>query len=311
MTFTFFLFFFFQLNSIRLTYPSEPTIRCLVENHPMPTSLAMKINLLDNEIAHINAPLAIGCILPLTISVFILPLAQERICQIRIIQVNSGLGLNIYWAISLFWDFLTFFVYAVIIVIIFASTNMGDFGPFENMLMLLLISVYGLAALPITYVISIYVNKSIMKAFLTSVLIHGITGLFIYIVYWDVANSNVVFFYGACMSPGFALLDGISNLYIRCLEERVCRGKCAGLEGCTIQNMHELVPNCECKYIVSERELYKLFATLFTVDTVFKWADPGILPAISFMMLASLIGLILLFWVELHHREKKFHSAKE
>lgn len=221
----------------------------------MPTSLAMKINLLDNEIAHINAPLAIGCILPLTISVFILPLAQERICQIRIIQVNSGLGLNIYWAISLFWDFLTFFVYAVIIVIIFASTNMGDFGPFENMLMLLLISVYGLAALPITYVISIYVNKSIMKAFLTSVLIHGITGLFIYIVYWDVANSNVVFFYGACMSPGFALLDGISNLYIRCLEERVCRGKCAGLEGCTIQNMHELVPNCECKYIVSERAI--------------------------------------------------------
>lgn len=209
----------------------------------------MKINLLDNEIAHINAPLAIGCILPLTISVFILPLAQERICQIRILQVNSGLGLNIYWAICLFWDFLTFFIYAVIIVIIFACTNMGDFGPFENMLLLLLIAVYGLAALPITYVISIYVNKSIMKAFLASVLIHGITGLFIYIVYWDVANSNVVFFYGACMSPGFALLDGISNIYIRCLEERICRGKCSAMKGCTLQNMHELIQNCECKYI--------------------------------------------------------------
>lgn len=243
----FFLFVYSQLHSIRLSFPKKPEIRCLVENHPIPTSLAMKINLLDNEIAHINVPLAIGCILPLTISVFILPLAQERICHIRIIQVHSGLGLNMYWAMSLFWDFLTFFIYAVIIVIIFASTNIGDFGPFENMLMLLLISVYGLAALPITYVISIYVNKSIMKAFLASVLIHGITGLFIYIVYWDVANSNVVFFYGACMSPGFALLDGISNIYIRCLEERVCRGKCAGLEGCTTHNMHELVANCQCK----------------------------------------------------------------
>lgn len=213
----------------------------------MPTPLSMKTNLLHNELAHINAPLAIGCILPLTISVFILPLAQEHICHFRVIQIIAGLGLNVYWAISLLWDFLTFVVYAIIIVVIFACTNIGNFGAFENVLMLLLMSIYGLAALPITYVISMYVNRSIMKAFLASVLFHSITGLFIYIVYWDVANSNIVFFYGACMFPGFALLDGISNINIRYLEMRICREKCDILDGCTSSNMHEVVPNCNCK----------------------------------------------------------------
>ncbi|KAH8416825.1 hypothetical protein KR222_006445 [Zaprionus bogoriensis] len=277
---------------LRLSYPNDQEFKCLVDNHPMPTSLTMKINLLDNEIAHINAPLAIGCILPLTVSVFVLPLAEENITHLRILQIISGLGLNIYWGISFVWDFFTYCVYAVIIVIIVACTNIGEFGYLENLLLLLLITIFGLAAIPITYVISMYVRKSIVRAYLTSVLFHGITGLVLYIIYWDVANSNAVFFYGACILPGFALLDGISNIYIRCLEERLCTEKCSNIKDCNPGNMHEIVPHC-------------------VFDTYFQWADPGILPAITFMLLACLIALIFMFWVELHRREKKFHSSKD
>ncbi|EDW65658.1 phospholipid-transporting ATPase ABCA3 [Drosophila virilis] len=277
---------------IQLSYTNKTDFRTLVESHPMPTPLSMKINLLDNEIAHINAPLAIGCILPLVVSVFIIPLVEEQISQMRILQLIAGLGLQVFWGVSLLWDFFTYFIYSVIIVIIVACTNIGDFGIYENLLLLLLITVYGLAALPITYVLSMYVNRSIVRAFLASVVFQSLTGLVLYIVYWDVANSNVIFFYGACMSPGFSLLDGISNIYIRCLEKRLCLTKCDALESCTPQNMHELVPRCD-------------------FDTYFKWADPGILPALTFMMLAALIALLLIFWIELHRKEKKFHTSKK
>lgn len=212
----------------------------------MPTPLSMKINLLDNELAHINAPLAVGCILPLVVSIFIIPLAEEQICRLRVLQVIAGLRLQIYWGVNLLWDLFTYFIYTVIIVIIVACTNIGDFGMTENMLLLLLLTIYGLAALPITYVISMYVNRSVVRAFLVSVLFQSLTGLVLYIVYWDVAKSNIIFFYGACLSPGFSLLDGISNIYISCLEKRLCQTKCAALENCHIQNMHELVPHCDC-----------------------------------------------------------------
>lgn len=214
----------------------------------MPTPLTMKINLLDNEIAHINAPLAIGCILPLVISIFIIPMVEEQICRLRVLQVIAGLRLQIYWGVSLLWDILTYFIYSIIIVIIVACTNVGDFGIIENLMLLLLLFIYGLAALPITYVVSMYINRSIVRAFLVSVLFQSLTGLVLYIVYWDVANSNVIFFYGACLSPGFSLLDGISNIYIRCLEKRLCQTKCAAVKNCQPHNMHDMVPHCNCKY---------------------------------------------------------------
>ncbi|XP_060661358.1 phospholipid-transporting ATPase ABCA3 isoform X1 [Drosophila nasuta] len=277
---------------LRLTYPNDDDIYTLVDNHPMPTSLMMKINLIDNEVAHIVAPLAIGCVLPLTVSMFILPMVEEQKTQIRGLQLIAGLGLDIYWGITLFWDYITYFVHAMIIVIVVACTFIGHFGGFENILLLLLIAVYGAAALPITYVLSMYVNKSMVRAFLASIMFHNLTGLVLYMLYWDVANSNVVFFYGACLSPGFALLDGISNIYIRCLEEQHCRAKCSTIENCTPENMHEMVPHC-------------------VFDTYFKWSGHGILPSLLFMSLAAVFTLFLIFWIELHRKEKKFHSSKD
>ncbi|XP_068154604.1 phospholipid-transporting ATPase ABCA3 [Drosophila tropicalis] len=277
---------------IKLTYPDSKEFVCLVDNHPMPTPLSMKINLLDNEIVHINAPLTIGCILPLTVSVFIIPLVEEHIHQLRVMQVIAGLGLQIYWGICLFWDLFTFVIYSIIIVVIMTLVGIGDFGVYENILLVLLIMVFGLAALPLTYLLSMYVNASIVRAFLASVLMHGLTGIVLYIIYWDVANSNEIFFYGACLSPGFSLLDGVSNLYTQSLEEARCKAKCQALSGCTSENLHEVVPHCKN-------------------NSYFTWGDPGILPPITFMMLASLIALLLMFWIELHRKEKKFHSAKD
>ncbi|TDG40005.1 hypothetical protein AWZ03_013570 [Drosophila navojoa] len=276
---------------IQLSYTNKTDYATLVDSHPMPTPLTMKINLLDNEIAHINAPLAVGCILPLVISIFIIPIVEEHICGLRVLQVIAGLRLQIYWGVNLLWDIFTYLIYSIIIVIIVACTNVGDFGIIENLMLLLLLFVYGLAALPITYVVSMYMNRSMVRAFLVSVLFQGLTGLVLYIVYWDVANSNVIFFYGACLSPGFSLLDGISNIYIRCLEKRLCQTKCAAVKNCQPHNMHEMVPRCN-------------------FDTYFKWADSGVLPALTFMILASAIALLLIFWIELHRREKKFHSSK-
>ncbi|KAH8387874.1 hypothetical protein KR093_009983, partial [Drosophila rubida] len=277
---------------LRLAYPNDKEIYSVVDNHPMPTPLQMKINLLDNEVAHIVAPLAVGCVLPFAVSMFILPLVEEEITQLRVLQLIAGLGLDLYWGVTLLWDYFTYFVYAVIIVIVVACTQISYFGALENCLLLLLISIYGAAALPITYVLSMFVNKSLVRAFLASIILHSLTGLVLYILYWDVANSNIVFFYGACISPGFSLLDGISNIYIRCLEDHHCRSKCAEIENCTPKNMHEMVPHCK-------------------FDTYFQWADPGILPAITFMLLSALFMILLMFWIELHRKEKKFHSSRD
>ncbi|XP_037724735.1 ATP-binding cassette sub-family A member 2 [Drosophila subpulchrella] len=277
---------------LRLSYPEQQNIVALVENHPLPTQLSRKINLLDNKIAHIHAPLTIGCILPLTVSVFVIPLVEEQIYNVRFLQHMAGLGLKVFWGVNLFWDWFTFFIYSVIIVVIMSLMGIGGFGFTENAILLLLLCIFGLAALPLTYLVSMFVNKSLVRAFLVSVLLQGVSGLVLYMIYWDVANSNTIFFYGACMSPGFSLLDGVSNVYTQRLEQEICNAKCQAHISCTKENMHEVVPNCR-------------------FGTHFKWAAPGILPAIVFMLVSALIFLMLIFWIELHRREKKFHTPRD
>ncbi|KAH8273383.1 hypothetical protein KR018_002046 [Drosophila ironensis] len=277
---------------LKNSYSTREDIHCLVQNQPMPTPLSMKINLLDNKIAHIQAPLVIGCILPLTISVFVIPIVEEEMCKMRFLQHMAGLGLKIFWGINLFWDWFTFFVYSIIIVVIMSLVGIGGFGFYENAILVLLMAFFGLAALPITYLVAMYVNRSTIRAFLVSVLVHLSSGMVLYIVYWDVANSNDIFFYGACLSPGFSLLDGISNIYTQAVEQELCRQKCEAHETCTLENMHEVIPHCR-------------------FDTFFKWRSPGILPSIFFMLITALISLGLIFWIELHRREKKFHSSRD
>ncbi|KAH8409300.1 hypothetical protein KR009_012306 [Drosophila setifemur] len=277
---------------LKLTYENRTDLLYEVSNHPMPTPLSMKINLVDNKLAHIHAPLAVGCILPLTVSVFVIPLVEEEIYSMRFMQHMAGLGLKIYWGINLFWDWFTFLIYSIIMVVIMGIMGIGGFPFYENCLVVLLMTVFGLAALPMTYLVAMYVSESMVRAFLVSVLVQGVSGLVLYIIYWDVANSNDIFFYSASLSPGFSMLDGISNLYTQSLELSLCRSKCDAHETCTQENMHEVVPHCR-------------------FDTYFKYTSPGILPAITFMALSALISLLLMFWIELHRREKKFHSSRD
>ncbi|XP_002133848.2 ATP-binding cassette sub-family A member 2 [Drosophila pseudoobscura] len=277
---------------LKLAYPDSKKHFTLVTNHPLPTQLSMKINLIDNKIAHMNAPLALGCILPLAVSVFIIPLVEEQVHQLRILQVIAGLGMPIYWGVNMFWDLFTYIIYSVIIVVIMAVMGIGGFGSYENFLILILMGLYGFAALTHTYVLSFYVNASRIRGFLASLLLHGITGIVLYILFWDVANSNDIFYYGACLFPGFSLLDGVSNIYTQCLEESLCEDKCQKTPSCTMENMAEMVPNCH-------------FHSYFT------WSSPGIMPAIIYMLISGLLGVLLIFWIELHRREKKYHSSRD
>ncbi|KAH8390010.1 ABC transporter A family member 1 [Drosophila serrata] len=277
---------------LKLTYPGRTDLATMVTNHPMPTRISKKINLLDNKIAHIHVPLAIGCIIPMTVSVFVISMMEEKIYNFRFMEHLAGMSLSVYWTINLFWDWFNFLIYSIIIVLIMAVFGIGGFGMFENLIIVMLLAFFGLAAIPITYLVTMFVNSSILRAYLVSMILQGMSGFVLYIIYWDVANSNSLFYHSACMSPGFSLLDGISNIYTQSVEHRLCRAKCLNYRGCTPKNMHEIVPNCK-------------------FDTYFKWSSPGILPAIVCMSVCAIIALVLIFWIELQRRERKFHSSRD
>ncbi|KAH8284773.1 hypothetical protein KR054_000927 [Drosophila jambulina] len=277
---------------LQLTYPERTDLVTMVTNHPMPTRLSKKINLMDNKIAHIHVPLAIGCIIPMAISVFVISIMEEKINNFRFMEHIAGMSLSIYWAINLFWDWFNFLVYSVIIVIIMGVLGIGDLGMYENLVIIILLAFFGLAGLPMTYLVTMFVHASILRAFLVSMILQGISGFVLYIIYWDVANSNFLFYYSACMSPGFSLLDGVSNIYTQSVELKLCRTKCINYVGCTPKNMQDVVPNCK-------------------FNTYFRWESPGILPAIVCMTVCAIIGLLLIFWIELQRRERKFHSSRD
>ncbi|XP_075157087.1 phospholipid-transporting ATPase ABCA3 [Haematobia irritans] len=270
-------------------YPDKPQILTTIINKPITIPLHVKINLADNQISHLRLPLTIGIVMPITMSCFIIGLVEERYSNFLTLQRIAGLRMSMYWLIGILWDFGTFFAFSVIYFLVMVVSTIEGFGTTAKLLTLLLMNVYGISALCFIYLLSLFMPNSEYRAFLIAIVVQFTIGLCAYIFYWDVADNSKVFYYFLSLSPTFSLLDGISNIYTENKEQEYCRDRCQSVEGCGMDNMCSLIPNC-CE------------------ENYFKWSSPGILPSLSFMILSGLISSMLYALIYIYRLEK-LHST--
>lgn len=50
------------------------------------------------------------------------------------------------------------------------------------------------------------------------------------------------------LSPTFALLEAVGNIYIAAKERRECELRCDNFPGCEYENICSTFPKCCCKY---------------------------------------------------------------
>lgn len=90
----------------------------------------------------------------------------------------TGVNPTTYWGASWLWDLLTFVVTILAIVITVAPFQIGHWSsPGEIGLLFIVLFVFGLAALPMTYVCS-SLFKSPSNGLQIQILINGVTGEF-------------------------------------------------------------------------------------------------------------------------------------
>ncbi|KAI9590247.1 hypothetical protein GQX74_008415 [Glossina fuscipes] len=117
-------------------------------------------------------------------------------------------------------------------------------------MVLLLISLHGIATLAMMYFLSMFMPKSKLRAFLLAVILQLMLGICAYIFAWDVLETSLLFIYVMYLMPTFALVDGISKLYIGSRHSRYCDDRCTALNCTDSSIICELEPNC-CREFLS------------------------------------------------------------
>nr|XP_036234396.1 ATP-binding cassette sub-family A member 3 [Bactrocera oleae] len=282
------------LNLMHNMYLTNKDIKAIttVANHPEPAPLRAKIHVLDQEKTHLLLPMVLGIAIPISIACFIVPLVEERKYHLLTLQKIAGVSMARYWCVNFVWDYITFFSYSIVYTIILALSPIEGYSFSHKMYAMLLMNIYGVPGLALIYLLSIYFYCTMWSAFLIAVLIQVGTGIFSYIVYWNIFLDNDIIFYIWAIFPTFSLMDGISNVYTETKEEEYCEQACEDDEDCDKKDICATIPQC-------------------CVSTIFKFEDPGILVVICYMLASAVFLFIAICIVESRKTRKMFSSKRD
>uniref|UniRef100_W8C2K9 ATP-binding cassette sub-family A member 5 n=1 Tax=Ceratitis capitata TaxID=7213 RepID=W8C2K9_CERCA len=264
-----------------------------ITNHPEHTPLSYKIHLLDQEKTHLLLPMVLGIAIPISIACFIVPVVEERKYHLLTLQKIAGVKMSRYWCVNFLWDYITFFSYSIVYTIILALSPIEGYSFLDKIYAMMLMNIYGIPGLGLIYVFSLYFYTTLWSAFLIALLFQVGTGIFSYIVYWNVLLNNDIFFYVWAIFPTFSLMEGISNVYVQTKEVVYCDQACEEEDDCDKNNICSTLPQC-CH-----------------VSTIFKFEDPGILVAIIYMLSSAVFLFIALCIIELRRSRKMFTSKRD
>uniref|UniRef100_A0A1A9WM94 ABC-2 type transporter transmembrane domain-containing protein n=1 Tax=Glossina brevipalpis TaxID=37001 RepID=A0A1A9WM94_9MUSC len=250
-------------------FPENPERLTAIINQPIRVSYYDQTNLIDNQIFHLHLAIIMGIIMPLTMSCFIISLVEERRNYLLTLQRIAGIKLHIYWTVGIAWDSCTFIGFSIVYILVMALTTIEGFtiltklcklephfdhhpllstynDNFNNeiLVVLLLICLHGIAVLAMMYFLSGFMPKSNLRAFLLSLILQLMLGICAYIFFWDVLESSAFFTYTMGLMPTFALVDGISKVYIGSKHSRYCEDRCAALSCSDSSIVCELESDC-------------------------------------------------------------------
>lgn len=187
-------------------------------------------------------------------SVHILP--QEQANRAKLLQFVNGAKVYVYWCTAFVWDYFIFAISCALLIVVFAAFQETGWstGP-ELARIVLVLAVFGVAALPFTYLITRLFSNPTSGFTMVSV-VYIFCGLLAPLTVMslrlfdrrDIADPlNWIFM----VMPHYALNACLKNMQIMTQTEQVCETQCNRLPGCTPQLMCAVMSNCCGKICVS------------------------------------------------------------
>lgn len=220
-------------------------------------------------------------------ALYIMFYIKERTSRAKLLQFVSGVNVLTFWIVSFVWDYFTFMITALIYIATLAAFQEEGWSSGEELgRVLLIVCVFGLAFLPITYLFSFwfevpstgFVKMMLMNLFSGSIFFTAVFLLkFETFDLEDVANILEWIF---MIFPLFSLSQGLSNVNMQVTTKLICNQQCAAIPFCTESFICQQFPTC--------------------CDTdIFTWNTKGVNRQLAYMIAVGFIAFVALIAVEL------------
>uniref|UniRef100_A0A5S6QAW5 ABC transporter domain-containing protein n=1 Tax=Trichuris muris TaxID=70415 RepID=A0A5S6QAW5_TRIMR len=253
-------------------------------NHPLPpTELDNLVNWWETGIAEFNIAFNLVFGFSFMVSSFLVFIVRERQCGAKHLQCLSSLPLGIFWAANFLWDFFSYLLTVVAIILVFVVFHVdvlvGDSRWLHIALLLLL---YGWATIPMMYFSAIffssaangYVKMSIFN--LLSGLLTLVTVTILLILDLVDAQKTLVWVFMA-MFPNFCLGQAMSAYYFNFFIASTCD---------PLMAFCDFTPGAFCCQ-----------EDTFTNDAL-RWSRPGIGRYLFFLSVHGILYSLLLLFTE-------------
>ncbi|XP_052859969.1 phospholipid-transporting ATPase ABCA3-like [Anopheles cruzii] len=233
-------------------------------------------------------------------ALYIMFYIKERTSRAKLLQFVSGINVFTFWIVSFLWDFVTYIVTALIYIATLAAFQEEGWATFEELgRVFLVLLVFGIAFLPVTYLFSFWFEVP-ATGFVKMMIVNIFSGTIFFTAVFllkfdafdlqDVANGLEWAF---MIFPLFSLSQSLSNINVLSTTESVCREQCTDetVDLCSPEYICSLLPQC--------------------CDTnIFSWENTGINRQLMFMGVVGLFTFLVLMGVEFHVLERIFKRRR-
>ncbi|XP_030374323.1 ATP-binding cassette sub-family A member 3 [Scaptodrosophila lebanonensis] len=257
-----------------------------VTNDPLPYSndtLTMRLN----KGQRLGAEIAINLCLCMCFvtAFFVIPIINERTTRAKLLQYLTGVEVFVYWITHLIWDYAIFFATALLAMITIAAFREIGYSSFLDLgRYLVLLLVFGCAALPLSYVLSnCFTDGATGFTRIGIMCILTGAGLFALVVALSFEKfqlkylADIVVWYFRVF-PHFCLANGLHHIHIGFNIRR----------GCSIPAIKKLPQSEICRNI----------PVCCNIPGYFAWRTPGILPELVYLIATAICLFALLLFID-------------
>ncbi|XP_077866667.1 phospholipid-transporting ATPase ABCA3-like [Saccoglossus kowalevskii] len=151
-------------DNLLLQYYTNSSYSIRTTNHPLPLSSEAEIEIVSGGFGSVGLAILIVFGMAFLAASFAPFLVQERESKAKHLQFVSGVDPVSYWTATFVWDFINYLIIFVLVCILFACFNTEAFGGRNFGSVVLLVLLYGWAALPLVYCFT-YLFKNPLAAF--------------------------------------------------------------------------------------------------------------------------------------------------
>ncbi|XP_065074348.1 phospholipid-transporting ATPase ABCA3-like [Ochlerotatus camptorhynchus] len=228
-------------------------------------------------------------------ALYIMFYIKERTSRAKLLQFVSGVNVFTFWSVSFIWDYITFLITALIYLATLTAFQEDGWSTGEELgRVYMILCVFGLAFLPITYLFSFWFEIP-STGFVKMMMINIFTGTIFFTAVFllkfevfnlaDIARGLEWFF---MIFPLFSLSQSLSNINVLSTTRSVCNQQCSVIPFCTEEFMCLQFPDC--------------------CDTeIFTWESKGVNRQLAYMAVVGVIAFMVLIVVEFRLVQRCFN----